>query len=101
MRLDDLVLAFLERTVEIGGHADVAAQETDIVESFLQLRSEVDQDQLRRGGVGGLLDLREAMGRRGVDAGDNAEIEHQEAAIGIVREQALDVLIKAICSPEE
>ena len=51
--------------------------------------------------MGGALDLGETVGRRGIDAGDQLEVEHQEAAFRMPRQQRLDVLVKPVGRAEE
>ena len=50
---------------------------------------------------GGALDLGEAVGRRGIDAGDQLEVEHQEPAFRMTLQQRLDVLVEPVGRAEE
>src|ERR1700757_3494173 len=62
---------------------------------------EIDQHETRAELVGNLLDLRETMHGGGIDPSDEAEVEHKEAAVGLVRKQSLDLLIEPVGGAEK
>src|ERR1700692_2974438 len=51
--------------------------------------------------IGGALDLGEAVCRRGIDAGDELEVEDQKPALRAVLQQRLDVLVEPVGRAEE
>ena len=59
------------------------------------------QHQLDAAVLGGALDLGETVGRRGIDAGDELEVEHQKPALRMVLQQRLDVLVEPVGRAEE
>ena len=63
--------------------------------------AEIDQHDPRAVRGGDLLDLREAVRGRRIDPGHQPEIEHQEAAFRLPRQQRLDVLIEPIGRAEK
>src|SRR5208282_5243774 len=101
MRPDNGILAGFQCSVEIGHDGDVVGNESGGAKRSLQFRREVDEDNPGAGFARRLLDLREALRRRGIDAGDAAEIENQEARTRLLREQRLDVLVEPIGRAEE
>ena len=96
MRFDDILLAEFERAVDIGCNNDVVGNEPGGAKGAVQFRREIDQHDPRAAGGGRLLDLRETVGRRRIDAGNEAKIENQKTAIRLRRQQRLDVLIEPI-----
>ena len=101
MLRDDLVLAPFQRVIEFGHDADVARDELARSQRLLGRGRQMHQHQLDAAVVGGALDLGEAVGRRGIDAGDELEVEHQEAAFRMSRQQRLDVLVEPVGRAEE
>ena len=59
------------------------------------------QDQLDAEVVRAALDLGEAVGGRGIDAGDELEVEQQIAAFRALLQQLLDVLVEPVGGAEE
>src|SRR5262249_39769725 len=98
---DNRLLARLERTIQIGRHRDIVGNEARAAKRSLQFWRKLDQNDARAGFGRRLLDLCEALRRRRIDAGDPLEVENQEAAIPLLGEQRLDVLIKTIGGSEE
>src|SRR3984893_16891621 len=101
MRLDDRLLAGLQRVIEARRHNTVSLIESFSMKPPPLLRSEVDQHKPSPGLRGRFLDLREVMHGRGVNAGDQTKIEQQEAALRPARGQRLDLLIEPASRTEE
>ena len=101
MRGDDLFLAGLERPVEIVGEDHVIGDEFAIAEGLAELGRQIDQHEPGAELVGGPLDLGEAVHRRGIDAGDEAEVEQQEAGLGALGEESLHLLVEPVGRAEE
>src|SRR5579862_250697 len=99
--LYDRIFTFFQGVIEVSRRTDVTGQKPDVSERFFEFAREVDQHKLYPVGVGHLLDLREAVGSRGINAGDDAKVENQEAAVVVAREQRLDVLIEPVGGTEE
>ena len=59
------------------------------------------QDQLDAEVMRAALDLGEAVGGRGVDAGDELEVEQQITALRALLEQLFDVLVEPVGGAEE
>ena len=74
MGLDDFLLAGFQRPVEIGGDVDVRRNEAR-VRKACAAPGEIDQHETGAELVGRLLDLGEAVHGRGIDPGNQAEIE--------------------------
>ena len=68
---------------------------------MLDLGGKVNEHQLRADLAGRVLDLRKAVHRRGVEAGDQPEIEQQKSAIGVLGEQRLDMPVESMRGAEE
>ena len=66
-----------------------------------EFRRQIHQHETRAKLLGRLLDLGEAVHGGGIDAGDELKIEQQEAAVGAVPEQGLDLLIEPVGRAEE
>ena len=98
---NDGLLASLERAVEIRGNNDIVGDETSRIECIAELVREIDQHEACANFLGDLLDLSKAVHRRSIDARDQAEIEHEEPAVWLIRKQRLDLLIKPIGGAEE
>src|SRR6202000_2401768 len=47
------------------------------------------------------LDLGEAVRRRGIDPGDELEVEHQKPALRMLLQQGLDMLVELVGGAEE
>ena len=71
MRPDNGILAGFQCSVEIGHDGDVVGNEPGRAKRSLQFRREVDEDNPCAGFARRLLDLREALRRRGIN-GDAA-----------------------------
>ena len=61
----------------------------------------MDQHQPDAAILRGALDLGETVGGGGIDAGDELEVEQQEAAFRMTRQQRLDVLVEPVGRAEE
>ena len=101
MLRDDLVLAPLQRMIEFGHDADVLRDELARSQRLFRRRRKMHQHQFDAAVLGGALDLRKTVGRRGIDAGDELEVEHQKAAFRMPRQQRLDVLVEPVGRAEE
>src|SRR5262249_54285777 len=62
---------------------------------------EIDQHEPRADLVRNLLDLRETVHGGGIDPGDEAEVEHKEAAVWLVRKQSFHLFIEPVGGAEE
>ena len=101
MGLDDFLLARFQRAVEIGDDRDVVGDEARGAKGAFQFRAEIGQHDAHAVRGGDLLDLRETMGGRRIDPGDEPEIENQKPAVRLPHQQCLDVLIEPIGRAEE
>src|SRR5215475_13776988 len=101
MRLDNGVLAPLQRVVEIVRHLDIVCYEPDVAKRSIHFGSQIDQHKPNPGGVGRLLDLRKAIRGRRVDPGDQPEIKNQKTAIVAGCKQSLDMLVQTVGGTEE
>src|SRR5215469_11791850 len=101
MRFDNGLLAGFQSAVEIGGADDVIGCELDGAKRLLQFRHQISQHDSGAAGCRRFLDLQEAVSGRRIDARHQAEVENQEAALGMSFEQRLDMLIKPICRSEK
>src|SRR6516164_5405071 len=101
VRLDDRLLARLQRVIEVRAHDNVFRIESVSMEDTPMLRAEVDQHKpgpcLRRR----FLDLRKAVRGRGVNARDQPKIEQQETTLRPARKQRLNLLIETAGRTEE
>ena len=75
MRLEDGILAGFQRSIEVRRDGNVIRNESGGAKRSFQFLREVDENNSCAGIGRRLLDLREALCRRGIDAGDAAEIE--------------------------
>src|SRR6476469_5778351 len=98
---NDLFFAGLQGVVEIVSQDDAARNELAIPERCAELRRQIHQHETCADIVGGALDLSEAMHGGGIDAGNQAKVEQEEAGIGPLRKQLLDLLVEAIGRAEE
>ena len=98
---NDLFLAGLQGAVEIVGQDDVVGDESRLRNAVRELRRQIDQHETCAELVGGALDLGEAMHGGGIDAGNQAKVEHEEAGIGPLRKQRLHLLIEPVGRAEE
>ena len=89
MLRDDLVLAPLQRVIEFRHDRDLARDELARSQGLFGRRRQMHQHQFDAAVMGGALDLGETVGRRGIDAGDQLEVEHQKAAFRMTRSSAL------------
>ncbi len=98
---DDLVLAPFQRVIEFRHDRDLVRDELARSQGLLGRGRQMHQHQSDAAVMGGPLDLGETVGRRGIDAGDQLEVEHQKAAFRMARQQRLDVLVKPVGRAEE
>ena len=98
---DDLVLAPLQRVIQFGHDADLVGNESTGPQRLLRRGRKVHQHRSDAEIERGALDLRKAVGGRQIDAGDQLEVEHQEAAFRMPRQQRLDVLVQPVGGTEE
>src|SRR6516165_10579441 len=101
MCFDDCLLAGFQSAVEVGGADDVIGCEPDGAKRLLQFRQQISQHDSGAAGSRRFLDLQEAVSCRRIDARHQAEVENQEAALGMSFKQRLDMLIKSICRSEK
>src|SRR6478609_3639539 len=86
---NDLFFAGLQGVVEIVRQDDAARNELAIAERGAELRRQIHQHQTGANIVGGTLDLSEAMHGGGMDAGNQAKVEQEEADVGPLSKQLL------------
>src|SRR6202140_5035430 len=101
MLRDDLVFAPLQRVIEFRHDRDLRRDEPARSQRLLGGGWQMHQHKPDAEIVGGPLDLVETVGGGGIDAGDELEVEHQEAALGVARDQRLDVLVEPVGRAEE
>ena len=100
MLRDHLVLAPFERMIEFGDDADFLGDEVAGAQRLLGRGRQMHQHQLDAAIVRGALDLGEAVGRRGIDAGDELEVEQQEAAFRLPLSSALTYWYSRLAEPK-
>ena len=101
MLRDDLVLAPFQRVIEFGDDGDAFADEVAGAKHLLGRCRQMHQNQLCAEVDRAALDLRKTVGGRGIDAGDELEVEQQIAALRAFLEQPLDVLVEPVGGAEE
>src|ERR1700686_877413 len=101
MLRDDLVFAPLQRVIEFRHDRDLRRDEPARSQRLLGGGWQMHQHKPDAEIVGGPLDLVETVGGGGIDAGDELKVEHQEAALGVARDQRLDVLVEPVGRAEE
>ena len=101
MRGNDDALAHFERPVEIVPWDDILVDEPAPAKRGLHVRRQIDEHKSGSVLVRGALDLGEAVDRRGIDTGDKAKIEDEEADAGLPRKQRFDPFVETVGRPEE
>ena len=87
--------------IQFSYDADLVRDEVARSQGLLGRRRKVHQHQSDAAVLRRPLDLGETIRRRGIDAGDQLEVEHQKAAFRVTRQQHLDMLVKPVGRAEE
>ena len=101
MLRDDFVLAPFERVIQFGDDPHLLRDELARSQDLLGRGRKMHQHQTDAPVLGGALDLGETVCRRGIDSGDELEVEYQKPALRAVLQQRLDVLVEPVGRAEE